>query len=231
MHYLRPRSSRAAFLCLLLVACTFVSVHTGCAESRDALLNVVTDCLDINAPNYCRKCPSPRLESACAQGRGCKETIEVWEETAAYAVIRDRKMCGCPQGFVHGLVIPRSRVTGVEDPRRPDGIWRIGWNEAVKHIGDEAAIALVVNPARLRTQDQLHVHIVRLQSDIRRRFDEERIVRVQFLDEVWRAAAKKALAMHLKDYGVLVARQGNGDFLVLVEAGSPEKLYTLWQCK
>jgi len=140
-------------------------------------------------------------------------------------------MCGCPKGFIHGLVIPRAQIAGVEDPQRPDGIWRIAWDAAVKRIGDETDIALVVNPSGLRSQNQLHVHIVRLRSDIRRHFNERRIAYVRSLDEVWRVAAKKASAANFGDYGVLVARQRGGEFLVLVEEGSPEKLYTLWTCK
>jgi len=140
-------------------------------------------------------------------------------------------MCGCPKGFMHGLVIPRARISGVEDSQRPDGIWQIAWDAAMKRTGDEYNTALAVNPARLRSQDQLHVHIVRLRSDIRRHFNEGRIAIVRSLDEVWPVAAKKALAMNLKDYGVLVARQRGDGFLVLVEEGSPEKLYTSWTCK
>ena len=42
-------------------------------------------------------------------------------------MVRDRKMCGCPADFVHGLTIPLRRVTGVEDPRLPDDIWAFAW--------------------------------------------------------------------------------------------------------
>ena len=54
---------------------------------------------------------------------------------------------------------------------------------------------------------------------------------MQNLDEVWSAAAKKANAAKLQDYGVLVASHRDGGFLVLVDERSPEKLYTLWECK
>jgi CDP-diacylglycerol pyrophosphatase len=140
-------------------------------------------------------------------------------------------MCGCAPGFVHGLVIPRARITGIEDPRCPKNIWGIAWAMTRKRITDEDAIALVVNPRELRSQDQLHVHIVRLRSDARGRFDGARSVRVQDLDEVWSAAAKKNSAPKRQDYGVLVARHRDGGFFVLVDERSPEKLYTLWECK
>lgn len=224
------RYARAVLPCLLLAA-AFLSESAVAAESRDALLTIVSNCLDIHAPGYCEHCPEPRIESPCARDLDCKATTEVWEETAAYAVIRDRKMCGCAPGFVHGLVIPRARIRGVEDPRRPDDIWGIAWAAARKRIADADAIALVVNPPGSRSQDQLHIHIVRLRSDARGRFDEARSGRVRSLDEVWSAAAKKADAAKLNDYGVLVAHYRGGGFLVLVDERSPEKIYTQWECK
>jgi CDP-diacylglycerol pyrophosphatase len=224
------RYVRAIFPYLLL-ATALLSERAFAAESRDALLTIISSCLDINAPDYCKHCPAPRPESSCAQNLDCRATTEVWEETAAYVVIRDRKMCGCAPGFVHGLVIPRARIRGVDDPRRPDDIWGIAWATARKRIADDDDIALVVNPAGLRGQDQLHIHIVRLRSDARGSFDGAGSGRVQELDDVWSAAAEKAAAAKLQDYGVLVARDRDGGFLVLVDEKSPEKLYTRWECK
>lgn len=214
-----------------MLAAAFLSENAYAAESRDALFTIVSSCLDTQAPDYCEHCPVPRLESPCGQNRNCEATTEVWEETADYVVIRDRKMCGCAPGFVHGLVIPRTRITGIEDPSRTKNIWGIAWAIARKRIADEDAIALVVNPRRSRSQDQLHIHIVRLRSDGRKRFDGARNTRVWNLDEVWSVAAKKAIATKLQDYGVLVARHRDGGFVVLVDEKSPEKLYTLWECK
>ncbi|NTW66246.1 MAG: hypothetical protein HGB21_08080 [Nitrospirae bacterium] len=230
MRLFSLRYVRAIFPYLLL-ATALLSERAFAAESRDALLTIISSCLDINAPDYCKHCPAPRPESSCAQNLDCRATTEVWEETAAYVVIRDRKMCGCAPGFVHGLVIPRARIWGVEDPQRPDDIWRIAWAMARKRIAEEDAIALVANPPGSRSQDQLHVHIVRLRSDVRGFLDGARSGRVQNLDEVWSAAAKKATAAKLQDYGVLVTRHRDSGFLVLVDAGSPEKLYTSWECK
>lgn len=224
------RHAQAILLCLLL-AVAFFSENAVAAESRDALLTIISSCLDIHAPDYCEHCPAPRLESPCAQNLDCKATTEVWEETAAYVVIRDKKMCGCAPGFVHGLVISRTRIRGIEDPRRPDDIWGIAWAAALKRITDEDSIGLVVNPPGARSQDQLHVHLVRLRSDARGRFNGTRIGRVQNLSEVWAAAANKASVARLPDYGVLVVRHRDGGFLVLVDERSPERLYTLWECK
>jgi CDP-diacylglycerol pyrophosphatase len=102
---------------------------------------------------------------------------------------------------------------------------------ARKRIAEEDAIALVVNPRGSRTQDQLHIHIVRLRSDTRGRFDGARSGRVRNLDEVWRTAAKRATTAKLQDYGVLVARDPEGGFFVLVDEKSPEKMYTQGECR
>ena len=231
MRLIALRYPRAILLQLLLATALFIPESADAAESRDALLTIVSTCIDIYAPDYCKHCPAPRLESPCAQNHDCKATTEVWEETADYVVIRDRKMCGCTSSFLHGLVIPRVRITGVEDPRRPDRIWSIAWAIARKRIAEEDTIALVVNPPESRSQDQLHIHIIRLRSDARGRFDEGKSGRVQNLDDVWIAAAKKAKDANLRNYGVLVTLHHDGGFLVLVDERNPEKLFTLWECK
>jgi len=140
-------------------------------------------------------------------------------------------MCGCPQGFVHGLAIPRDRITGIEDPNRPDGIWHFAWNVALKRISDQNAIALVVNPQRLRSQDQLHVHILRLKDDASLRLAELPVTRLPDLDGVWHAARQSAAKINLDDYGVLVAAHPDGGFMVRIEKGSPERLYTVQTCQ
>ena len=126
---------------------------------------------------------------------------------------------------------PGARVTGVEDPRRPDGIWSFAWAVACDRMGDDPSAALVVNPAGMRDQDQLHVHIVRLQKDARRRFNAAQVACVQNLDEVWGAASRTALAAGLADYGVLVTRRPEGGFTVLVDEVSPERSYAIPRCR
>ncbi len=228
--YSRAHRRTASSFLLVALAVLLLSVVPA-AESRDMLLHIVTDCLDVNARDYCGTCLAPRTGSFCAAGRECKATTEIWAESAEYIVIRDRKMCGCPSDFVHGLAIPISRVRGIEDPQKPDGIWDFAWSEAKKRIPDESSIGLAVNPSGKRSQDQLHIHIVRLQNDTRQRLTGTKLLTVQTLDAVWKTAAKKAAEEHLDDYGVLVAKNPKNGFLVLVEEQSPEKAYTLWKCR
>lgn len=211
----------------------FLAVSGTCAlaASRSVLWDTVSNCLDSTALNYCTVCGAPRTDSACTGQTVCKARLEVWSESSNYVALRDRKMCGCPDGFVHGLAIPRAPVTGVEDPKRPSGIWSFAWEAARKRISDDSVIALAVNPAHHRSQDQLHVHIVRLKKDARQRFAQLSPVRVGSLDQVWSAAQEKARVQHFDDYGVLVAAHPEGGYLVLIDQESTEKKYTEATCR
>jgi CDP-diacylglycerol pyrophosphatase len=195
------------------------------AEGRDIIWNTVSACIDTDAKDYCARCVTPRVEIDC---RTCRDTTQVWAESQEFVVIRDRKMCDCSAGFVHGLALPRSRVTGVEDPGRPDGIWKFAWEAAVKRL-KENEIALAVNPKGERSQDQLHVHIVRVRRETLPA-DPQRVARVDSLDRVWYAAARKAAELDWKDYGVLVAKGAANEYLVVVDDGSPEDKYTQAKC-
>ncbi|HTY20046.1 MAG TPA: CDP-diacylglycerol diphosphatase [Geobacteraceae bacterium] len=196
------------------------------AENRDFLWNLVSTCIDTRASDYCTRCIAPRAEIDC---RSCRNTTQVWAESKEFVAIRDRKMCDCPDGFVHGLVVPRSRVTGVEDTGRPDGIWEFAWAEAAKRLKEDE-IALAVNPKGKRSQDQLHVHIVRLRKGSLPD-DMRRMVRVDSLRGVWDAASGKAAKLNWTDYGVLVTRGAGSGYMVVIDDGSPEYDYTLANCR
>lgn len=216
---------------LLILSAFHFALPPVAEGAGDVLWEIVSTCMDTSAADYCTRCRRPRVEAACAKDGKCTDTTEVWAETRDYVVIRDIKMCGCPQGFVHGLAIPRARVTGVEDTRRPDGIWQLAWDAAEKKIPEPAEIALVVNPQRRRSQDQLHVHILRLKKDARPQFSGLPASRLNDLEGVWRAAGRIAAAMNLKDYGVIVVAHPDGGFMVRVEKDSPERLYTDETCR
>lgn len=198
---------------------------------RDVLWEIVSLCLDPAAADYCTQCRWPRAESPCIPDPKCTATTEVWAESKDYAVIRDIKMCGCPEGYIHGLAIPRARVTGVEDPQRPNGIWQFAWDTAARKIGDPSAIALAVNPPGMRSQDQLHIHLVRLKPNARNQIVQLPTTWVTDLDKVWHAANQSAKEMNLTDYGIIVFSHPDGGFIVHVEKGSPEWLYTEAKCR
>lgn len=215
----------------LLVAAAAACATVGTTPpGRGVLWDVVEHCLDPAAPDYCARCRVP-LAGTCGPARGCEATTEVWAQTPEYVAIRDLKMCGCPAGFVHGLAIPRTPVTGVEDPRRPRGIWRFAWDAARARVAEADEIGLAANPAERRSQDQLHVHLVRLQPDARARLAGQSPVRVEELEGIWDAATGHAGAPGLGGRGVLVVRDPAGGFLVITEATSIERTYTVGRCR
>jgi CDP-diacylglycerol pyrophosphatase len=219
--------ARAACLALAVIA-----VVAGSARgqvSRDSLWEIVRDCADRRAPGYCERCTRP-AEGACARATTCRTGTEVWALTEQFVAIRDIKMCGCTGAFVHGLALPRAQVTGVESRERPPGIWSFAWQVAAGRIARPEEIALVVNPPALRTQDQLHVHLVRLKSGARERLAARDGVRTDRLDAVWEIAAVLADVRGLSGYGVLVAQARPGEFLVEVTTESPEEAFTLARC-
>jgi CDP-diacylglycerol pyrophosphatase len=224
------RCSRTLLTWVLALGTLLALAPSASGGNPNALREIVGRCLDPLVADYCTSCPSPLVGTRCAANRGCRDTTEVWAKTPEFVAIRDRKMCGCPDAFVHGLAMPRERITGVEDPKRPDGIWAFAWDEAQRRIPEESTIALVVNPARTRSQDQLHVHLLRLRDDARAAFSKAATVRVQELSAVWSEAARVAKANHLTDYGVLVAKELQGGFIVVVGDGSPERLYSVELC-
>jgi CDP-diacylglycerol pyrophosphatase len=215
----------------VLVALLFV-VAAGCLSAgvaSDALRRIVTNCLDTDDPRYCARCPDPQA-GYCRLDYPCSRTTEVWALNQEYAAIRDIKMCGCGAGFVHGLALPRFTVAGVEDPRPPDGIWRFAWDVARGRIAEEDEIALAVNPPELRTQDQLHLHLVRLLPTARPRVDALRPIRVERLEESWAAAREHASTRQLASYGVIVIRGLDGGWLVAAVGDSPEGSFTRARC-
>lgn len=214
-------------LAAILTACASAA---GTAPGRDVLWRIVTECVEGTAPGYCERCRWP-LATRCSGEVRCEATTDVWEKGNRFVAIRDIKMCGCPPDFVHGLVIPRTRVVGVEDPSRPPDIWSVARDVARSRIADPSAIALVVNARRFRTQDQLHVHIVRLLPRSRGILAGRPTARVARLDTVWETADRLAAAGGLRDYGVLVAQASADDFLVLIDPGDIEGAFTQSRCR
>ena len=218
-------------LVILLIIFLAMGSHSGVAgqPSRNILYEIVAHCLDSSIPDYCVRCPAP-LSGQCAMNDECSRTSEVWAQTDDYVAIRDIKMCGCPAGFVHGLAMARVAVSGF-DRQRPAGIWPFAWAVARQRIPEETGIGLVVNPASLRSQDHLHIHLVRLRQDARQRLASRTPLRVERLEDVWDAAKRHAARLGLHTYGVIVVRESDGNFLVTADGGSPEREFTQYLCQ
>ena len=213
----------------------------GCAASRDhpgtgpsALWTIVSRCVDRQTAAYC-SCPP--FELSCCGNPSTPDADVVWARTADFVVIRDLRMCGCPPGFVSGLAMPVTRVSGIEDPRRPEGIWPFAWEAARARIPDQQAIGLVLNPPDARTQNQMHVHLLRLRAEVRPWLDGDapappgvQVIPVPDLGAVFAAVQARVGADHMRDTGLLVARGRRGGWrAVLTDRTSPQA-FTLNRC-
>ena len=203
--------------------------QTSNIARSDILKHIVTQCVDLNKKDYCSNCALPRVDSACISNAECRQTNEVWAMNQDYVAIRDIKMCGCSSDFVHGLALPRLTITGIEDPLREEGIWNFAWDVGLRRI-EPMELALAINPKSERTQNQLHIHILRLEPKARILFPKYSSVITQNLDNVWMLAEQIAKSKGLLDYGVLVIKAQHSGYLVLVSPESPEGAFTQWKC-
>jgi len=201
--------------------------------ARNRLWTLIESCLEATPGPGASHCHAPRADDVPDRDPRCMTTTQVWAQTAAHVAIRDLKMCGCAAPFVHGLALPLARISGIEAAELAVGIWPFAWRVAREHIPDEASIALVVNSKGRRTQDQLHIHLVRLRPNARDRFAHGLSGTVATLDDVWSLAEKLAQQHAFEDYGVLVAKGQQGDFTVLVGSAkqSLEFEYTQSTCR
>jgi CDP-diacylglycerol pyrophosphatase len=209
------------------------SADVKALDKSDTLLHIVQQCLQQAKPGYCEQCLVPESRVICTGKTSCRATTDLWAEDAEFVAIRDIKMCGCPADFVHGLVLPKLVVTGIEDERRPDSIWAFAWDVAAKRIPAEE-IALAVNAKSRRSQNQLHIHLVRLKPGMEQAINQALEAGVagdiQRLGDVWRWADQQAHCLHMPDYGLLVMRAPSGGYRVVMTAESPEYLFTQAVC-
>jgi CDP-diacylglycerol pyrophosphatase len=214
------------FLCIQVLIFSEIG-HA--ANKSDILLEIVQTCINPKIPNYCQQCKIPQASANCAGKSSCTATSEVWAENNDYVVIRDIKMCGCPSNFVHGLVMPKAVVTGVEDERKKESIWQFSWDVAVQKIpADE--LALAVNSKSKRTQNQLHVHFVRLKPGHQPKLQSSVVGVVQNLESVWELAQREALSRQMPEHGILVMAAPQGGYQIAITAESPEGQFTQAVC-
>jgi CDP-diacylglycerol pyrophosphatase len=217
----------------LIAALLLLASFAGAADPapRDWLWHIVSECAQPSTDDYCRRCRRP-IDGLCG-ARACEESIALWGASDDFVAVRDRKMCGCAAPFVHGLALPFKRVAGVEDPARPDGLWAFAWKQAADVIDGADDILLAVNGPQRRTQDQLHVHILRLSASGRKKLLATRPERVASLGDTWRAAARHAERLGLTGwYGVAVVRADEKSFLVAADpSGHPETSFGQALCR
>jgi CDP-diacylglycerol pyrophosphatase len=189
---------RRAWLAALLLA----PLPAACADP-DALWKIVsTQCVPRQQAEHD---PSP-----CA----------VADLTQGYALLKDRA------GIAQFLLLPTTRVTGIEDPQilAPDApaYWDTAWRsryfiEQRLHAPlPRDAMSLAVNSARGRTQDQLHIHIDCIRPDVRaalaRHLDTLRPAWTQFPEPLaghaYRALRTDTLTGESDPFRILAATDG-----------------------
>ena len=206
------------------------AVQAAVARQRDNLVRLLP-CL--NDP----KCSS--VVEPEDLGPTCRSTTHVWARSAdrRFIVIRDLMMCEEKERphdtrFVHGLAIPLTRVWGVEDEQlyaapEQNGIWQLAWDAALAQGLREDEIALVANPPAVRSQNQLHIHIVRRNGAAL-----PPTIPLPDLRNVWQRVAEAGQSIACRNYGILISKSGD-DFRMLLEAPvrgrNPEERYTVYQ--
>jgi CDP-diacylglycerol pyrophosphatase len=223
-------------------AWVLAAASVGCGPARvdpagaGALWSIVSTCVDHATHGYCG-CSAFAL--SCCSDPATPDSDVVWARTREFVGIRDMKMCGCPAGFVAGLALPRTRVTGIEDPRRPDGIWPFAWETARTRIPDERQIGLAINPKDARTENQLHVHLLRLRPDARAWLDSSDtpgpvrtvVIPLTSLDAVFTTVAARVGATRMADTGILVARARAGGWVAVVTDRTSPQAFTINRCR
>ena len=104
---------RLLSLVLLLTAQT-ISISVNAAVSIDTMLHIVQQCVDPSTQNYCAQCRLPQKGAGCLAAPTCRSTVEIWAEDKDFVAMRDIKMCGCPDDFVHGLVLPKATIPALK---------------------------------------------------------------------------------------------------------------------
>jgi CDP-diacylglycerol pyrophosphatase len=225
----------ATLAAALLAACRADQEVPSGDSDPAALWTIVSTCIDRAAARYCA-CPA--FARSCCGDAATPDADVVWARAAGFVAIRDVAMCECPAGFVAGLALPRARVTGIEDPRRPEGIWPFAWDVARSRIPDERQIGLVINPADARTQNQMHVHLLRLRPETRAWLDaadgaspaEVQLAPLPTLDAVFAAVEARVGASAIADTGILVVRARAGGWRAVITRRTSPQAFTLNGC-
>jgi CDP-diacylglycerol pyrophosphatase len=149
--------SRAALHFATCSALSLASMHASKADDRMALWHVVHDqCVVDQKTN---QSPSP-----------CETVNLTGGENHGYAILKDRK------GKTQFLLIPTKQIAGIESPEilSPDApsYWQAAWEArkyVIERLGHElprGALGMAINSSIHRGQDQLHIHIDCIQSDV-----------------------------------------------------------------
>jgi CDP-diacylglycerol pyrophosphatase len=107
------------------------------------------------------------LAQCCAKSLQSNRGCRYYSRTDDFIILKDNSPAK-PDAY---LIIPTTKVTGIEDPHifAPPvaNFWVYGWRQAQIYIKKPAiATGLAINSEFGRTQDQLHIHISCVRRDV-----------------------------------------------------------------
>lgn len=144
-------------ICVLLAAAAGrpVRAQTGVTAQPSAGNHEGASCIVAPRPNSLWS-----LAQCCAKNLKSDAECRSYDAADKYIILKDNSRLK-PAAY---LIIPTIRVTGIEDKQifSPPVVnfWRYGWQQAQLLVKrPPAGIALAINSARGRTQNQLHIHI------------------------------------------------------------------------
>jgi CDP-diacylglycerol pyrophosphatase len=119
----------------------------------------------------CAVAPKPNslwsLAQCCAKNLKSNPGCRYYSKADEFIILKDNS----PVKPAAYLIIPTVKLTGIEDQQifTPPFVdfWAYGWQQAQTYVKKPAAeIALAINSASGRTQNQLHIHIACVRPDV-----------------------------------------------------------------
>ena len=121
----------------------------------------------------------PRPDTLWGVAQCCERSLtgdvgcRVYDKKDGYVIIKDNSVRK-PQSY---LIIPTSRVTGIEDGlvSRPPVVdfWQYGWGQSRTYPGYPVAdTGMAINSEQGRTQNQLHIHISCVRPDVKKALEQ-----------------------------------------------------------
>jgi len=109
------------------------------------------------------------LAQCCARNLRSDPDCRAYDKADGYIILKDHSPAK-PDAY---LIIPTTRVTGIEDRRifAPPvaDFWAYGWRQAQTYLRQPPArTGLAINSEYGRTQNQLHIHISCVRADVAR---------------------------------------------------------------
>ena len=154
-RHANPRIKRALGGAFLASASLFFFLHAEAAQPAAAAQPTAAKCVLKAKPDTLFS-----LMQCCVADLRSSPDCRSYNAADKYVIIKDngRKK---PAAY---LIVPSTKVTGVEDPKIFAApyvdLWQYAWNASRRYLNEPAAVTgLAINSLHGRDQNQLHIHI------------------------------------------------------------------------